>query len=362
MTDKIIVSIIVPVFNGKQFIKNFLNILTRQNFNEKCEIIFVDDASTDDCFEIIKNYKSENLKLLSLEKNSGPSAARNLGLKNAVGEFVFFIDVDDSIERDTLTKLYSAAIKNSCDYVCSDFKRIENSINQRENKFNYSEHKVFEKKDIMDAMQRELYDPSLGHLGLFGCNGRLIKRSLLVDNKIFFDESLWWTEDRAFSWDVLGVVKNARYIKEQLYSYYVYPNVKTLVIKGLEKSTPMKTVKSIMNHVKNGLDKKGFSQEIKTKLSRQAIIFHTIQFLVSISRSIVLKKIDKKDGKILRRKFIYEILNDREVKNSIPYYVPSLKESRWIPKAINFGSRFLVEIACDMRASQVVQGRRVGSE
>ena len=46
MTDKIIVSIIVPVFNGKHFIENFLNILKNQNFNEKCEIIFVDDAST----------------------------------------------------------------------------------------------------------------------------------------------------------------------------------------------------------------------------------------------------------------------------------------------------------------------------
>ena len=362
MTDKIIVSIIVPVFNGKHFIENFLNILKNQNFNERCEIIFVDDASTDNCFEIIRNHNLENSKLLFLENNSGPSAARNLGLKNAVGEYVFFIDVDDSIQRDTLTKLYFAAKKHDCDYVCSDFKRIENSINQRKNKFNYHENKVFEKRDIMDAMQRELYDPSLGHLGLFGCNGRLIKRSLLVENKILFDESLWWTEDRAFSWDVLSVVKNARYIKEQLYSYYVYPNIKTLVIKGLERSTPMKTVKSIMKHVKNGLDKKGFSEEMKLKLSRQAIIFHTIQFLVSISRSIVLKKIEKKDGILLRKKFIDEILNDSEVKDSIPYYVPSSKESRWIPKAIYFRSKFLVEVACNIRASQVVKGRRIGSE
>ena len=362
MSGKIIVSIIVPVFNGEQFIENFLKVLKNQNFNERCEVIFVDDASTDNCFKIIKKNNLENLKLLSLEKNSGPSAARNLGLKNAEGEYVFFIDVDDSIESDTLTKLYFEAKKHNCDYVCSDFKRIENSINQRKNKFNYPENKFFEKEDIMKAMQRELYDPSLGHLGLFGCNGRLIKRALLVENKILFDESLWWTEDRAFSWDVLGVVKNAKYIREQLYSYYVYPNVKTLVIKGLERSTPMKTVKSIMNHIKNGLNKKGFSQELKIKLSRQAIIFHTIQFLVSISRSIVLKKIDRKEGKLLRRKFINEILNDNEVKESIPFYAPSLKESRWIPKAINLRSEFLVEVACNLRANQVVKGRRVGSE
>ena len=145
MSGKIIISIIVPVFNGEQFIGNFLNILKNQNFNERYEIIFVDDASTDNCFKLIKNSNLENSKLLFLEKNSGPSAARNLGLKNAEGEYVF-IDVDDSIEKDTLAKLYFEAKKHNCDYVCSDFKRIENSTNQRKNKFNYPENKFLKKK------------------------------------------------------------------------------------------------------------------------------------------------------------------------------------------------------------------------
>tara|TARA_B100001057_G_scaffold437397_1_gene469170 strand:+ start:109 stop:1197 length:1089 start_codon:yes stop_codon:yes gene_type:complete len=362
MQDQISISVIVPVYNGGSYVKKCIDGLLKQDFSQIFEIIMVDDASTDDSLQLIKNYNLSNLKLLSLPFNSGPSVARNLGLKNAVGEYVFFLDVDDTIELNTLKTLYSLAIKTNCDYVCSDFKRIEDSANQRDNTFNYPSDMTFNHEDIIKAMHRELYDPSLGHLGLFGCNGRLMRRSLLVKNEIFFDEKIWWTEDRAFSWEVLGSVKSARYIRKQLYSYYVHPNVKTLIIEGLQRRSALETVKLIQGHIRNGLKKKEVEdQEIK-KLTEQALIFYTIQVLVSISRSIFLKKIESSIGKKIRKNIINEIIKDNDVKVAVRHYSPSKKESKWIPKAISMRSSIFLEIACNLRARQVVKKRRTGIE
>ena len=107
MQDQISISVIVPVYNGEPFLKKCIDGLLKQDFSQNFEIIIVDDASTDNSLKLIKSYNLSNLKLLSLPVNSGPSAARNLGLKNAVGEYLFFIDVDDTMELNALKTLYS---------------------------------------------------------------------------------------------------------------------------------------------------------------------------------------------------------------------------------------------------------------
>jgi len=94
--------------------------------------------------------------------------------------------------------LYAIAKQTDCDFVCTDFKRIENSENQRNGTYNYPSDMVFGNNELINAMRRELRNPSLGYLGLFGCNGRLIKRSIIIDNNIFFEEKLKWLEDKTF--------------------------------------------------------------------------------------------------------------------------------------------------------------------
>ena len=159
-------SIIIPVYNGAIFIKRCFDRLIKQNFKESFEIIIVDDASTDNSIKLIKRYKLSNLKLFSLPKNSGQSAARNFGIKKSVGEYIFFQDIDDLVSKKTFSTLYKIAKKENCDMVCSDFKRIEKTKNQRKGKYNYSTNLVLNYNKITKKMIQELYDPSLGHLGI----------------------------------------------------------------------------------------------------------------------------------------------------------------------------------------------------
>jgi len=354
------ISIVIPIFNGEYHIQNCIKSITNQDFKESFEIIFIDDGSTDKSVRIIEKYKIPNLKIFSLNINSGQSAARNLGIKKAMGQYIFFMDVDDTIEINTLSTLFKEAITGDYDFVCSDFKRMENSQNQREGKYNYSENKEFLEENIISAMRDELYDPTLGHLGLFGCNGRLIRRSIIVENDIKFEEKLRWLEDKTFCWDILSHVKTAKYVRKQLYSYFVYPSVKTAITESLSLGFSLSNIKIIVEHVKKALEIRKIPSEKVRMLCQQALIFFSIQLLVSISRSIVLGKIDKTRGKYIRKKIIKEILSDEEVAVAIKKYKPSNKESRWIPKAIFFNSLFLVELACIKRAKDVVSFRRNG--
>ena len=136
------ISVIVPVYNGKNFINNFFINLENQSF-KNFEIILINDGSTDNCIEKLNKLKIKRLKIFSLKKNKGVSAARNLGIKKAKGEFIYFIDIDDKIESNSLEILFNDAKKYNLDYVCSDFKRIENFSNQRKNKYNYKQDIFF---------------------------------------------------------------------------------------------------------------------------------------------------------------------------------------------------------------------------
>ena len=360
MSEQHCISVIVPFYNAESYIKTCLDVLLKQDFTKPFEIIMVDDASTDNSRNIVKMHDFPDLRLYSLLSNSGPAAARNLGLKKAKGEYVFFLDVDDTIAANTLSTLYSIAKENACDLVMCDKKWIENSQNQRTNIFIYPVDQVFGISDLMDAMRRRFYFPLPTVVGLFDHTGRLIRRSIISDNNILFEEKLRYLEDEVFAWDILAFVNNARYVRKQLYSHYVHPKVNTAVSNGLDRGFPISYFKLIKSHVQNSLKKRGFSVQEIEKLGDQAFIFFIISALVSYSRSMILGKVELENGVKCRRKIINDILSDSDVSKAIRNYLPSQEESPWIPRAIVRRSHKLLEFACTRRAKEILRIRRKG--
>lgn len=107
--ERPLISIIIPVFNGGKFLKNAINNILSQNY-PAIEIIVVNDGSTDNTEEVIHNlpidvryFKQENI---------GPSSARNWGIKDASGEFIAFLDVDDQWPDNNLEFLLNELINN----------------------------------------------------------------------------------------------------------------------------------------------------------------------------------------------------------------------------------------------------------
>jgi glycosyltransferase involved in cell wall biosynthesis len=360
MLEQFCVSVIVPFYNAESHIKTCLDVLMNQDFIKPFEIIMVDDASTDNSRNIVKMHEFSSLRLYSLPSNSGPAAARNLGLKKAKGEYVFFLDVDDTITANTLTTVYSIAKETACDLVICDKKWIENSQNQRTNVFIYPSDQAFGNSDIMEAMRRRFYDTKPTTMGLFDLTGRLIRRSIISDNNILFEEELRYLEDETFVWDILAYVRSARYIRKQLYSYYVHPKVNTALSKGLNRGFPVSYFKLVKSHIQKSLKQHGFSAQEIEKLGDRAFIYFIISALVSYSRSMILGKVELENGIKCRRKIIDDILADPDVSKAIRNYSRSEEESPWIPRAIAWRFHKLLEFACTRRAKEILRIRRKG--
>ena len=203
------ISIIVPVYNSSKYLNRCLDSLINQTY-KNLEIIIVDDGSTDDSLDIIKKYSIKYGKLIKFftQKNSGQGKARNVGLKNATGDLIAFVDSDDSIELDMYEKMVSALVNhNACIAVC-DFKYIISNGNVRIDK-------GFLQKSDNDLKNYIISSPG-------PCN-KLIKKDIIKKSKFKFLENHIF-EDYASIPSLAIYCSNIVYLEEPLYNYYANDN------------------------------------------------------------------------------------------------------------------------------------------
>lgn len=122
------VSVIIPVYNVKEYLEECLESVLQQEFSDY-EVIAIDDASTDGSGEILDEYEGryDIIHVYRHEKNRGLSAARNTGLDNATGKYVWFVDSDDMIAPNALEKLYQMAENMQTDIVYFNYDRLDSN-------------------------------------------------------------------------------------------------------------------------------------------------------------------------------------------------------------------------------------------
>lgn len=197
------ISVIVPVYNVEDYIKETLNSLMNQTIKD-FEVIMVNDGSTDNSVEIIKSYmkKYENIVLINQE-NGGPSKARNRGIAEANGEFIVFMDSDDLIPKDSLEVRYDLAKKNEADVViCGTYKY--------DGKEKWPMKKHFLKEGIKDV--KKDYDL----LWTVGPCNKIFRRNLIKG--IRFPEDIKYAEDQVFV--MTAYIKAKRIYATQYVGYY----------------------------------------------------------------------------------------------------------------------------------------------
>lgn len=124
-----LVSIIVPVYNAEKYISQTIESVLGQTY-QNWELILVNDGSTDNSEYIIQNYKDSRFKYLKKE-NGGVSTARNLGIKQASGIYIAFLDADDVWLPDNLQKKISLALEHQLDWVFSDMYEADEQLNNK---------------------------------------------------------------------------------------------------------------------------------------------------------------------------------------------------------------------------------------
>lgn len=127
-----LISVIVPIYNVEMYLPRCVYSIINQTYSN-IEILLVDDGSTDSCYEIIKQFEKEDLRIrIFHQKNGGLSAARNTGIDNAKGKYLAFVDSDDYIHPRMLEILYCNLKKNEADISICDFYWIHDGENTTE--------------------------------------------------------------------------------------------------------------------------------------------------------------------------------------------------------------------------------------
>ncbi len=119
------VSVIVPCYNTEKYVASCLDSLLGQSLSD-IEIICIDDNSTDATLRVLKKYAAQDSRIIvkSQKQNSGVSVARNTGVRHASGEYIAFVDSDDTVDSDFYEKLYNAAKKENADIARGELKSV----------------------------------------------------------------------------------------------------------------------------------------------------------------------------------------------------------------------------------------------
>ena len=149
------ISIIIPVYNVKKYIKKAILSAMNQSY-ANTEIILIDDGSTDGSGEICDEYKEKDTRIAVIhQENRGLSAARNAGIDCATGDYLFFLDSDDYIAEDCLERMQQCAKQYQADIVYARHMKFEDgqsvSIQNEKNDFSIS---VVEKEQIIERLMR----------------------------------------------------------------------------------------------------------------------------------------------------------------------------------------------------------------
>ena len=153
MNNDIQISIIIPTYNVGALVSRCLNDICNQDFSAQYEIIVIDDHSADDtvekCQKILANFTHH--KIIKKDHNSGCAASRNIGIQQAKGKYLCFVDPDDSVPQNALSLLFLAAEQHSADIVKGSNSITRNNISKPAS-YNSWHEKILYKEDIIAAL------------------------------------------------------------------------------------------------------------------------------------------------------------------------------------------------------------------
>lgn len=213
MDSKVLLSIVLPVYNVEDYIRACLESVFRQRLlDSEFEVILVNDGTPDNSIGAISDIVNQHENVLVIDqKNQGVSCARNTGLANAKGEYVYFMDPDDMLADNSLSVLIPKAVSLKVDVLMADYVKFNDgddvaSIIHVEGQY-YNETL----KSGIDSYLEDLspYECYIWRM--------LIRRDFLISNKIDFKP--FWYEDTLFCQECLLNAKSCLKVDYLLYLY-----------------------------------------------------------------------------------------------------------------------------------------------
>lgn len=208
-------SYIVPVYNVEAYLDKCLQSLYNQSLElVDFEVVIINDGSSDNSLKIIEKYRSlyQNITLIDQE-NQGLSVARNNGIGQAKGDYILCVDSDDFLIQDSISNLLQKAIDLDLDVLRGEYRYCDDAGNflllddTKRHRYQYS-YKIIDGDLLFQCIYcKEFYIPLL-----------LIRRSLLLENRLYFREHVYF-EDIEFAFKLSLLSKRVMYVPIVFYIY-----------------------------------------------------------------------------------------------------------------------------------------------
>jgi glycosyltransferase involved in cell wall biosynthesis len=213
---EILLSIIIPVYNSDRYIRKCIDSILI-SYIRSCEIIIIDDGSTDSTLSICMNYAQNNPNIIvKHQKNKGVSEARNRGIEIATGKYLMFVDSDDFIDNNIIPSLINSI--QSRDFAVCGYTLYDNRTQSCTHEFpcfSYSGTMV----ELSENIEQYLWPPYL-----LGPCSKLFKSSIIKEYNIRFYADISYCEDAIFVFDFLRYAKTFISIKCPGYIYRRHGN------------------------------------------------------------------------------------------------------------------------------------------
>lgn len=307
-------SVIIPVYNAENYISRCLQSLISQTMTNY-EVIIVDDGSIDRSIEICRKYQSKfrSCNIISHSKNMGASIARNSGIKYAAGDYIVFLDSDDTLSpyffEILTTKIEQYDYPDILEFLMTyieknNFCSIQGTILKE----GFYDHQFL--KDTFIPVHLECVKNAKYSYTLFNTL-RVIRRNLVIENNIMFNVNVKRWEDWAFAIKVFLCAKNMVVIKIPLYNYFENSMGNRMTYQPETFSFVIQSYIEIDQLVKGKYN----------TFSDYAIERKMTQFENCIAEILVQERIEEK-----RKQYIYNILNNDYFQKVLSFIG---KESKW---------------------------------
>ena len=276
-----LISVIIPVYNAERFLPICLESIIEAKI-EGLEIILVDDGSTDKSSEVCRMYREKYPFVHYLfQENSGPSVARNLGLKNAKGIYISFFDADDYVDSKAFARHVELLRQSRADIWVSDFHRVADNgcILDRVYQIKNTESPIIDSAYLSEFLAAK---DCVWNVWRY-----IFRREFLEQENLRFAEGFHCAEDLEFVVRAFGATQSFAFLHEPYYFYRV--NYGTT----LTRSYTFGRVSQLMEMLKrafNGLSDGDVSRLLKAKLSREYILNLSLLYEVACSERAAVKR------------------------------------------------------------------------
>lgn len=268
------ISVIVPVYNTAGLLPRCIASLLEQTLKE-IEFIFVDDASTDNSLDILRQYEKahpDQIRVIHSEINQRQGGARNLGIAAARGAYIGFVDSDDWVEKEMYELLYHEAQKSDSDICyCYRFQVLEDGLIKKEDDAPY----FLPEGSITEDVRREMLVRHVTFVQRY-----IYKRSLLTDHHILFPLHVRY-EDLLFDPLVLLYAKHIAAVKIPLYNYFIRQGSTTTAVNDEKYMDKMQVCELIVQEYKKRGAYEAYRNEINYLFFRKGYIHTSLNYLIN---------------------------------------------------------------------------------